>query len=154
VFARRLEHALKRARESGGRIAMLVIDLDDFKRINDTLGHAAGDALLHSVAQRLQQGIRAGDTLARLGGDEFAVILPDVADRAAAQARADRLARAFEAGTQFQGHHLCVGASIGLALYPEDGADETRLYAAADRAMYARKLAGRLGPDGGDPEPA
>jgi diguanylate cyclase (GGDEF)-like protein len=154
VFARRLEHALKRARESGGRIAMLVIDLDDFKRINDTLGHAAGDALLHSVAQRLQQGIRAGDTLARLGGDEFAVILPDVADRAAAQGRADRLARAFEAGTQFQGHHLCVGASIGLALYPEDGADETRLYAAADRAMYARKLAGRLGPDGGDPEPA
>ena len=154
VFARRLEHALKRAREGGGRIAMLVIDLDDFKRINDTLGHAAGDALLHSVAQRLQQGIRAGDTLARLGGDEFAAILPDVADRAAAQARADRLARAFEAGTQFQGHHLSVGASIGLALYPEDGTDETRLYAAADRAMYACKLAGRTGPDEADAEPA
>lgn len=154
VFARRLEHALKRARDSGGRIAMLVIDLDDFKRINDTLGHAAGDALLHFVAQRLQQGIRAEDTLARLGGDEFAAILPDVADRAGAQARAERLARALEASTNFQGHALSISASIGLALYPDDGADETRLYAAADRAMYASKLAERPGASSGDPEPA
>jgi diguanylate cyclase (GGDEF)-like protein len=155
VFARRLEHALKRARESGGRVAMLVIDLNDFKRINDTLGHAAGDALLHFVAQRLQQGVRAGDTLARLGGDEFAAILPDVADRHAAQARAERLARAFEASTEFQGQRLSIGASIGLALYPDDGQDETRLYAAADRAMYASKLAERPGQGGDiDPEPA
>jgi diguanylate cyclase (GGDEF)-like protein len=155
VFARRLEQALRRARESGGRIAMLVIDLNDFKRINDTLGHAAGDALLHFVAQRLQQGVRAGDTLARLGGDEFAAILPEVADRAAAQARAERLARAFDASTEFQGQRLSIGASIGLALYPDDGQDETRLYAAADRAMYASKLAERSGQGGdADPEPA
>jgi diguanylate cyclase (GGDEF)-like protein len=152
VFARRLEHALKRARENGGRIAMLVIDLNDFKRINDTLGHAAGDALLHFVAQRLQQGVRAGDTLARLGGDEFAAILPEVADRAAAQARAERLARAFEASTEFQGQRMSIGASIGLALYPDDGQDETRLYAAADRAMYASKVADRTGQGGVDPE--
>ncbi|MGN2243751.1 diguanylate cyclase domain-containing protein [Frateuria sp. GZRR33] len=154
VFANRLEQALRRARESGGRIAMLVIDLNDFKRINDTLGHAAGDALLHFVAQRLQQGIRAGDTLARLGGDEFAAILPEVADRAAALARAERLARAFDASTEFQGQWLSIGASIGLALYPDDGQDETRLYAAADRAMYASKLAERAGQDDVDPEMA
>ena len=154
VFARRLDHALKRAREGGSRFAMLVIDLDDFKRINDTLGHAAGDALLHFVAQRLQQGVRTGDTLARLGGDEFAAILPGVADRTVAQARADRLARTLEASTEFQGHRLSIGASIGLALYPDDGADETRLYAAADRAMYASKLAERPGSTGSDPEPA
>ena len=157
VFARRLEKALRRARESGGRIAMLVIDLNDFKRINDTLGHAAGDALLYFVAQRLQQGVRAGDTLARLGGDEFAAILPEVADRDAAQVRAERLARAFDASTEFQGQRLSIGASIGLALYPDDGQDETRLYAAADRAMYASKLAERQGQGGSaadaDPEP-
>ncbi|HET6807052.1 MAG TPA: GGDEF domain-containing protein [Frateuria sp.] len=154
VFVHRLEHALRRARESGGRIAMLVIDLDDFKRINDTLGHAAGDVLLHFVAQRLQQAIRAGDTLARLGGDEFAAILPEVADRAAAEARAERLARAFDASTEFQGLRLSIGASIGLALYPDDGQDETRLYAAADRAMYASKLAERAGQGEAGPAPA
>ncbi|MGN2245060.1 diguanylate cyclase domain-containing protein [Frateuria sp. GZRR35] len=155
VFANRLEQALRRARESGGRMAMLVIDLNDFKRINDTLGHAAGDALLHFVAQRLQQGVRAGDTLARLGGDEFAAILPEVADRAGALARAERLARAFDASTEFQGLQLSIAASIGLALYPDDGQDETRLYAAADRAMYASKVAERAAPQGdADPEPA
>ena len=152
VFARRLEHALRRARDSGGRVAMLVIDLNDFKRINDTLGHAAGDALLHFVAERLQQGVRTGDTLARLGGDEFAAILPDVADRNSAQARADRLARTFDASTEFQGHRLSITASIGVALYPDDGQDETRLYAAADRAMYASKLSDRRGSDFNDPE--
>lgn len=153
VFARRLEHALKRAREHRGHVAMLVIDLDDFKRINDTLGHAAGDALLHFAAQRLQQGVRAGDTLARLGGDEFAAILTDVPDREAAQGRVDRLAKALEATTEFQGMRLSVSASVGMALYPDDGPDEMRLYAAADRAMYASKLAQRTG---GDPstEPA
>jgi diguanylate cyclase (GGDEF)-like protein len=155
AFSRRLELALGRAHGSGGRVAMLVIDLNDFKRINDTLGHAAGDALLRFVAQRLQQGIRAGDTLARIGGDEFAAILPDVADRAAAQARADRLARALEANTEFQGMRLSIGASIGLALYPDDGPDDMRLYAAADRAMYASKLAERPATAGrDDPEPA
>lgn len=153
VFTHRLESALRRARERNGRFAMLVIDLDDFKRVNDTLGHAAGDALLHFVAQRLQQGIRTGDTLARLGGDEFAVILPEVPDRITAEARAERLVGALQASTDFHGHALSIGASIGVALYPDDGQDETRLYAAADRAMYATKLAERTGP-GPATEPA
>jgi diguanylate cyclase len=139
VFMRRLERALRRARANHGCLAMLVIDLNHFKQVNDTLGHAAGDALLRFVAQRLQQGVRAGDTLARLGGDEFAAILLEVVDRAGAQARADRLAQVFDASTEFQGQRLSIGASIGLALFPDDGEDETRLYAAADRAMYAGK---------------
>lgn len=148
VFTHRLERALARAREGGHRFALLVIDLDDFKRINDTLGHAAGDALLAFIARRLRRVVRAGDTLARLGGDEFAAILPEVADRAAGQARADRLARAFDASTEFLGQRLAIGASIGLALYPDDGQDPARLYAAADRAMYASKLAERPGRGG------
>jgi diguanylate cyclase (GGDEF)-like protein len=98
--------------------------------------------------------VRVGDTLARLGGDEFAAILPDVSDRNAAQARADRLARTFDASMDFQGHRLSITASIGVALYPDDGQDETRLYAAADRAMYASKLSERRGPGQVDPEPA
>lgn len=144
VFTRRLEAALKRAREMVGHVAVLVIDLNDFKLVNDTLGHAAGDVLLQFVAQRLEGAIRAGDTLARLGGDEFAAILPDVTDRATAETLARKLARALDASTEFHGHQLFIGASIGVAVYPEDGMDQARLYAAADRVMYAGKLAERL----------
>lgn len=144
VFVRRLDMALRRARNTAGRVAVLVIDLNGFKRINDSLGHSAGDTLLQFVAQRLQTSVRSGDTLARLGGDEFAAILPDVPDRAAAEAVVDKLSRALEASTEFQGSRLCVSASIGLALYPEDGFDQTRLYASADRAMYASKLREQL----------
>ena len=143
VFVRRLEKALARARDASGRFAVLVIDLDDFKRINDTLGHAAGDALLQSVAKLLQANVRGGDTLARLGGDEFAAILPDIPDRATAERVIRKLEKALEASTEFQGRLFSIGASIGFSLYPDDGVDETRLYASADRAMYASKLAGR-----------
>jgi diguanylate cyclase (GGDEF)-like protein len=147
VFTRRLEAALKRAREIGGQVAVLVIDLNDFKLVNDSLGHAAGDALLQFVAGRLQGAVRACDTLARLGGDEFAAILPDVTDRLTAEALARKLTRALEASTEFHGQRLSVGASIGVSIFPDDGADQTRLYAAADRAMYASKLAERPADD-------
>ena len=143
VFVLRLETALAQARDAAGRFAVLVIDLDDFKRINDTLGHAAGDALLQSVAKLLQANVRGGDTLARLGGDEFAAILPDIPDRATAERVIRKLEKALEASTEFQGRLFSIGASIGFSLYPDDGVDETRLYASADRAMYASKLAGR-----------
>ena len=142
-FVLRLEAALARARDATGRFAVLVIDLDDFKRINDSHGHAAGDALLQSVAKLLQANIRGDDTLARLGGDEFAAILPDVPDRATAERVIRKLEKALEASTEFQGRLLSIGASIGFSLYPDDGIDETRLYASADRAMYESKLAGR-----------
>lgn len=150
VFVERLETALAQARNAHGRFSVLVIDLDDFKRINDTLGHAAGDALLQAVAKVLQATVRGGDTLARLGGDEFAAILPDMPDRAAAERLIAKLESALAAGTDFQGRLLTVSASIGCSLYPDDGLDETRLYAIADRAMYTSKLAGRpheSGPD-------
>ena len=143
VFVARLESALAQAKIAAGRFAVLVIDLDDFKRINDTLGHAAGDALLQSVARQLQANVRGGDTLARLGGDEFAAILPDMPDRAAAERVIRKLERALAAGADFQGRLLTVSASIGCSLYPDDGLDETRLYAIADRAMYASKSAAR-----------
>ena len=150
VFVERLEAALAQARSAHGRFAVLVIDLDDFKRINDTLGHAAGDALLQSVAKLLQASVRGGDTLARLGGDEFAAILPDMPDRAAAERVIGKLENALAAGTDFQGRLRTISASIGCSIYPDDGLDETRLYAIADRAMYTSKLEGRpheSGPD-------
>ena len=143
VFVHRLETALAQAKIATGRFAVLVIDLDDFKRINDTLGHAAGDALLQSVAELLRANVRGGDTLARLGGDEFAAILPDIPGRATAERVIHKLEKALEATTEFQGRLLTISASIGFSLYPDDGLDETRLYASADRAMYANKLAGR-----------
>ncbi len=150
VFVERLETALAQARNAHGRFAVLVIDLDDFKRINDSLGHAAGDALLQSVAKLLQASVRGGDTLARLGGDEFAAILPDLPDRAAAERVIGKLENALAAGTDFQGRLLTISASIGCSLYPDDGLDETRLYAIADRAMYTSKLEGR--PHASDPD--
>lgn len=143
VFVHRLETALAQAKIATGRFAVLVIDLDDFKRINDTLGHTAGDALLQSVAERLRANVRGGDTLARLGGDEFAAILPDIPDRATAERVIHKLEKALEASTEFQGRLLTISASIGFSLYPDDGLDETRLYAIADRAMYASKSAER-----------
>jgi diguanylate cyclase (GGDEF)-like protein len=103
--------------------------------------------LLQFVAGRLQGAVRACDTLARLGGDEFAAILPDVTDRLTAEALARKLTRALEASTEFHGQRLSVGASIGVSIFPDDGADQTRLYAAADRAMYASKLAERPADD-------
>ena len=150
VFVRRLAAALARARAVSGRVAVLVIDLDDFTRVNDSLGHSAGDALLQFVADQLQAHMRAGDTLARLGGDEFAAILPNVPDRETAQGLAQKLVGALRTGTHFQGHPLAIGASVGVSLYPDDGLDETRLYALADLAMYASKLAERPG----EPNPA
>ncbi len=143
VFTQRLQVALAHAREAGGRVAVMVIDLDDFKRVNDTLGHAAGDALLRFVAERWQAVLRLEDTLARLGGDEFAAILPSVPDRPTAEQLAVKLAQAVQPGIEFQGDRLSVGASIGVALYPDDAEEESRLYAAADRAMYRTKMVDR-----------
>lgn len=143
LFARRLDAALVRARERRGRVAVLVIDMDDFKQVNDTRGHATGDALLVAAAERLQARLRGTDTLARLGGDEFAAILPDADSRDAIAALVEKLQATLRHGLEVQGERIAIHASIGVAFYPDDGPDEACLYAAADRAMYAHKQGAR-----------
>ncbi|OOC09580.1 putative bifunctional diguanylate cyclase/phosphodiesterase [Thioalkalivibrio halophilus] len=142
LFQDRLLQAIAQARRDGKQAALLFLDLDDFKTINDTLGHEVGDELLVEVASRLQEVVRDVDTIARLGGDEFTVILADThTDEAASIARrlVATLARPFEV----RGRSLRVTCSIGLALYPDDGEDADTLSRAADMAMYRAKADGR-----------
>ncbi|MTW19689.1 EAL domain-containing protein [Allochromatium palmeri] len=140
----RLQHALEHADRRGGRVAVLFVDLDRFKNINDSLGHPAGDTLLESLAQRLSQRVREDDTLARLGGDEFLVLLENLQrpeDAAGvAQTLLDLLQDPFYLPS---GHELYVGASIGISLYPDDGRTVTDLIQHADVAMYQAKEEGR-----------
>jgi len=142
LFEDRLEQALRHAHRASTSTALLYVDLDRFKPINDTFGHKAGDLLLKEVAQRLRGCVRDSDTVARLGGDEFALILHGVAQNQAtltAQRVIDALARAF----QIDHHDVFIGASIGIGLYPSDGVDATSLIKHADIAMYQAKQAGR-----------
>lgn len=139
-FAERLEHELRRSRRDGQRLALLAVDLDDFKPVNDRLGHAAGDTLLAEVAQRLQAGVRELDMVARLGGDEFAVLLCNVENDSTAVERVarDLLLRLAEPYALREGR-VQVTASIGIALCPRDGREADTLLACADRALYAAK---------------
>ncbi|GAB2578046.1 GGDEF domain-containing protein [Dyella jejuensis] len=139
MFADRLRRALLDARAEGESLALLMIDLDGFKQINDRLGHAVGDELLRWAAMRFSEELHGEDVLARVGGDEFAVILSRVDHREAAQGIAHRLQRSLAAGMSIHGHALSIQASIGISMYPEDAGDATLLYAAADLAMYERK---------------
>jgi len=138
-FQDRLSHALERAARYGHSVAILFIDLDEFKPINDTYGHAAGDAVLKAVAHRLAQTLRKSDSLARVGGDEFAILLETPVNRASAAIVIDKVRDSIRHPIVFENHQLEVGASIGLAVYPEDGQDLETLIAAADKAMYASK---------------
>ncbi len=142
LFREGLEDALARAVRTGKSCALLFIDLDRFKAVNDTLGHSAGDRLLRETAGRLRDAIGGGATIARLGGDEFAVMLPD-----ASAARVDSIARAIVASlaTPFDldGHRTVIGASVGYALGPADGAGVDKLLKSADLALYEVKSNGR-----------
>lgn len=139
-----LDAALAQARRTGECIAVLFIDLDRFKLINDTLGHHIGDGLLRSVATRLQQAVRSGDFVSRLGGDEFVVILRGLKDAAQAQQHAEqRIIPLIRQAHQVQGHELNVSCSVGVATYPQDGADRDELMRRADSAMYTAKSTGR-----------
>ncbi len=139
-----LRGALASARELGHRVAVLFIDLDRFKNINDTLGHHVGDGLLRSVAARLLQAVRAGDTVSRLGGDEFVVILRVVEDADEARTVVNqRLIPLIRQPHHVEGHDLQVSCSVGIAVYPEDGGDLDELMRRADAAMYEAKAAGR-----------
>jgi diguanylate cyclase (GGDEF)-like protein len=141
LFMDRLEHARALARRTRGRFAVLVMDLDSFKEVNDRYGHAAGDALLSKTAQRLGVGLRESDTVARLGGDEFGLILYG-ADRAGAE-HVSRLLRVdLSKIVKAQGVEVSTGVSIGAAIFPDDGADTFDLLRKADADMYRDKQGG------------
>ncbi|MEW5770224.1 MAG: EAL domain-containing protein [Pseudomonadota bacterium] len=136
--------ALSLAQRSGEHLAVMFLDLDHFKHINDTLGHSVGDALLMEVARRLKSAIRAEDTVSHPGGDEFTFILPGTDENGAALV-ANKLLEVVAAPIRVEGQELIVTPSIGIALYPEDGADLETLSKSADAAMFRAKQAGRNG---------
>jgi len=138
----RLELELAHARRQETGLALLFLDLDGFKAINDTRGHAAGDALLVGAANHLTQALREGDTVARLGGDEFTVLLPGIASQSVAVAVVEKLLAALELPVHHEGELLRVSASIGLALYPRDASTAADLLQRADDAMYQAKSSG------------
>ena len=150
-FNDRLELELARARRSDRKLALLFLDLDGFKEINDTLGHAVGDQLLVSIARRLREALREEDTVARLGGDEFTVLLPGLTSEAAAILVADKVLAALAPAHLVEGHEVLAPPSLGLALYPDDlravpgidrAAEAARLLRVADAAMYRAKSEG------------
>ncbi|HYO78690.1 MAG TPA: diguanylate cyclase, partial [Thermoanaerobaculia bacterium] len=143
LFHDRLEHAIDQARRRGGGFAVMYMDLDRFKVVNDTLGHTVGDHLLQMVARRLRDVLRADDTIARLGGDEFAVILPELDRAEQAGSAARKLIAALRAPVRVDGHELHVTASAGISMYPSDGTDVTTLIKHADAALYRSKELGR-----------
>ena len=138
----RFMQGLKQAQRLGHQLGVLFIDLDHFKAINDTLGHAAGDEVLRQVSCRMQQSIRSGDTVCRYGGDEFVLLLPALATTADAAAIADKIIQAIAQPMQVEGQALTLGLSVGIALYPADGDSIAALTAAADQAMYQAKALG------------
>ena len=139
----RLDHELQRARRHRLGLALMFIDLDGFKTINDSLGHAAGDQLLQEVGKRLRAAIRDGDTAARLGGDEFVVVMTDLAHPEDAAVLAAKLLTLLCEPVELNGERVTVSASIGVAVHPQDGTDRGALMMAADSAMYAAKAHGR-----------
>ena len=138
-----LERAIAHAAGTGGGLAVLYIDLDGFKAVNDRGGHVTGDRLLREVAHRLQQGVRLGDFVARVGGDEFVVLLSGCGDAAAANVVADGLRVRSQRLYQLPDGVYRLEASIGIACFPTDGSDAETLLAHADRAMYAAKRRSR-----------
>ncbi len=141
-FMDRLEHALAHARRDQGRLAMLFVDLDRFKEVNDSEGHAAGDALLRALALRLRHLVRESDTVARIGGDEFVILLDQVGDPADVEVVAQKVRDALAEPVLWEGRELLAGASVGVARFPEHGQDAETLMAAADQAMYQAKSGG------------
>ncbi|WP_143466935.1 putative bifunctional diguanylate cyclase/phosphodiesterase [Lentzea kentuckyensis] len=150
LLTQRTQQAIRLSDQMGDPLGLFLIDLNRFKPINDTLGHAFGDRLLQHVANRLTGAVRDVDTVARLGGDEFAVLLPSVNTAANALIVAERVHRALEEAVDLDGLSVDVGCSIGVALYPNDSSDAHELLKHADIAMYAAKRA-RLGTSVYDP---
>lgn len=144
LFSDRLQQALTLARRNHTRLAVLFLDLDQFKPINDALGHHIGDLLLQAVAKRLQECVRASDTVARIGGDEFVLLLSDINDRHEALALAELIRDALDQPfAMADGQNLEISSSIGVAIYPEHGSEGAQLLKHADQAMYGAKRRGR-----------
>ncbi|HVK54728.1 MAG TPA: EAL domain-containing protein [Burkholderiales bacterium] len=139
LFSEYLNRSIERADSRRQSLAVLFLDLDRFKFVNDTLGHDIGDSLLKSVAWRIKHCVRVGDCVARLGGDEFTIILDDLSDKGAATFAAQKICRALAAPFEVEGHDIFVSASIGISLYPADGDDVSTLLRHADTAMYRAK---------------
>ncbi|MGX7707908.1 diguanylate cyclase domain-containing protein [Methylobacterium sp. Gmos1] len=142
-FRESLEREIARCRRNAGGFALLCLDLDRFKLVNDTLGHQAGDALLCVVAERLKAVLRAEDTVARLGGDEFVIVQTGEGRAADAQRLAERLIAAMVPPVDLNGYPAGIGVSVGIALAPQDGDDPDQLFARADQALYRAKADGR-----------
>jgi len=145
LFTARLEQSIAHALRGKRMVGLLMLDLDRFKLINDTLGHAVGDLLLQKVAERLQHCVRAEDTVARLGGDEFAIVLNELTHRQDAALVADKIIEAFSAPILLEGQEVLTSASLGISLYPDDAASVHDLLKAADAAMYRAKQKGHHG---------
>lgn len=144
LFSDRLRQAMAKARRDKARLALMFIDLDEFKPVNDQLGHQVGDLLLREVAQRLVDCVRReSDTVARLGGDEFVVMLPEMATAQTATLVAEKILAALNRTFDIDAHHIHISSSIGIAFFPEHGADEHVLLQSADAAMYQAKNNGR-----------
>ena len=141
----RLEAAIARARRALRRVAVMFMDLDRFKDVNDSLGHRVGDLLLKEVANRVRAALRETDVLARISGDEFVIVLEDVVDEASPELVARKVLDEVRRAFNVEGHEIHVSASLGLAIHPEDGADADTLLKNADAAMYHAKELGRNG---------
>jgi diguanylate cyclase (GGDEF)-like protein/PAS domain S-box-containing protein len=143
LLAERLSQALKQARREGTRVAVMFVDLDFFKQVNDTLGHAVGDRLLQLVADRMRLCVRETDTIARLGGDEFVIVLTDIGESAPAANVAEKIIAQMNEPFDIEGNEIHIGASVGITLFPDDGRDIDVLFRNADLAMYRAKAIGR-----------
>jgi len=135
----RMQQEMDAARTTGQKVAAVFADIDDFKLINDSLGHAVGDQVLIMVARRLEAVVRSSDTVSRFGGEEFLIVLGQVPDAAAAGARAEAMLAAVGDANDFG---VCISISFGIALFPDDGGDLDQLIAKADAAMYRAKRSG------------
>ena len=143
LFSDRVQQTLAHARRHGGFVAMIFIDLDKFKPINDNHGHAIGDLLLQQVAQRLREVTRASDTVGRIGGDEFVVLMGELPDTAIALKLAEKIRQLIAKPFILNSLELTISCSIGVAFYPDDGDNEDSLIKSADKAMYCAKDGGR-----------
>ena len=136
----RLQHALRTHARNDAQLAVLFVDLDNFKHVNDTLGHAAGDQLLRTVASRLQSILRTDDTVARLGGDEFVIVAESCPSRSGIARIAEKALQTLGKPLSVDGRDITIQASIGIALFPQDGRHADEMMQVADQAMYRAKL--------------